>query len=217
MSYLRHVSSSGKQIGIWNDATRCVDLSDVTIFDPSEGLSFIELKQGKVNEAIFETIQAGTVAAIDSFFNSFGEKGFRQLERTVKQEIDAQSHELLLKTDNLIDPFLGTYRETITPTVIAESYDTELTECLARVRTLNSAFLTIDKCLHLVSSTRSASTGREANQSWTNTFLVWFQSQRAGKMIPAELFWISLTGLRYQQQCPFFSGVLTLKIFPDSA
>jgi hypothetical protein len=94
--FLDHISSSGKRIGIWNDATRCVDLSDVTVFDPSEGVSFLELKQGKVNDSIFETIKAGTIAAIDSFYSQFGEKGFKQLERTVKQEIAALNHELLL-------------------------------------------------------------------------------------------------------------------------
>ncbi len=150
LPFLKHVSSSGKAIGIWNDATRCIDLSDVTLFDPSQGVAFIEVKEGKVNEAIFETIRAGTVAAIDSFYNSFGERGFEQLERTVKQEIDAQKHELLLKSDNLTDPFLGVYRAAVTPTVPAVTYDDELKESLVRVRTSDCVTLTIDECLHVV-------------------------------------------------------------------
>jgi hypothetical protein len=150
INFLDHVSSSGERIGIWNDATRCLDLSDVTVFDPCEGVSFLELKEGKVNDAIFETIRAGTIPAIDSFYCEFGEKGFKQLERTVKQQIAAQNHELLLKNDNLIDPFRGVYRATLTPTTAAQGYDDELKESLARVRTLDSTMLTIDDCLHLV-------------------------------------------------------------------
>lgn len=150
IKFLEHVSSSGKRIGFWNDATRCVDLADVTIFDLSDGISFVELKEGKVNDAIFETIKAGTVAAIDTFYATFGEKGVNQLERTVKQEIQAQDHELLLKHDNLIDPFRGVYRATLTPSIVADSYDDELKEALSRVRSSDSTTLTVDDCLHLI-------------------------------------------------------------------
>lgn len=150
LTFVAKVSSSGNAIGIWNDATRCVDLGDVTVFDYSQGIEFLELKEGKVNDAIFATIQAGTVAAIDSFYNTFGEKGFEQLERTIKQGIEARKHETLLSSDNLIDPFLGLSRVALTPTFPPATYDDELKESLSRVRTSDIATLTIDECLHLI-------------------------------------------------------------------
>jgi hypothetical protein len=150
LTFLNQVSASGKKIGIWNDATRCVDLGDVTIFDRAEGIQFLELKQGKVNEAIFETVKTGTVAAIDKFYESFGKKGIEQLDRTVNQEIQAQKHELLLKNEILTDPFTGLDRVAITPSIPASSYDDELRDSLVRVRSSDAVTLTIDECLHLL-------------------------------------------------------------------
>ncbi len=113
--FLGQVFSSGDKVAIWNDATRCVDLGDVTIFDPKKGLEFAEIKQGKVNEAILETVKAGTVEAIDDFCETFGKRGTAQLQRTVKQQIDAEKHGRLLQAENLIDPFTGLKRVTSTP------------------------------------------------------------------------------------------------------
>jgi hypothetical protein len=53
---------------------------------------FIEVKEGKVNEEIFDVLKAKNQQRYDEFLGKYGEKGASQIERVLKQEKTMNAH-----------------------------------------------------------------------------------------------------------------------------
>lgn len=152
------INDEPMSMAIWNDATTCLDVGDLTVRRNRAELEFIELKEGKVNEAILtlhDAIrnyrQAGDMEsatkALDKFFAAYGEKGFKQAMRVTKQVIRDMKVMDLVNKDRGPDPDLDVNVEIVESSVTSQSYDHELTACFRRAEAEGTATALIDGCL----------------------------------------------------------------------
>ena len=150
--------NDGSKLPIWNDSTRCLDINDITLFDPHSGMSFIEVKAGKVNNIISEMMDQENpeeiLADLDKFNKKFGQKGMKQVERIVKQKEVSQKLAELVNNDNVFDSFHGKDRKAVTPIQPLNRYDCELSRFLEELRSSNYITYSIDNCLHLIALNR---------------------------------------------------------------
>lgn len=149
-----HLFAGGDNIPILNDATRCLDIADITLFSPINGISFIELKEGKVNNHIFEIMEKTNheefQTELYSFFEKYGQKGIKQIDRIIRQEDRSTKLIELAKNDNVFDPFLGSERIAISPKQPFKTYDHELSSLLEELRSTDYIAHSIDDCLYVV-------------------------------------------------------------------
>jgi len=165
---MQHFFAGGEILPIWNDATRCLDISDITLFSP-HGISFIELKEGKVNDHIFDMMEKTNpdeiLTELDAFFEKYGQKGMGQIDRIIRQADRTSKLVELSKNDDVFDPFLGVERRAITPEQPLKRYDHELSSLLEELRSTDFVAHSIDDCLHVVALNRqrgiSAEKGKE--------------------------------------------------------
>ncbi len=165
---MQHFFAGGEVLPIWNDATRCLDISDITLFSP-RGISFVELKEGKVNEQILDimgkTNRAEILTELDKFFGEYGQKGVQQIDRIIRQEDRTRKLIDLSKNDDVIDPFLDVKRSAVTPHQPLKRYDAELSLLFEELRSRDFVEYSIDGCLHVLALNRqrgiSIEKGRE--------------------------------------------------------
>lgn len=156
LKVLSDLSASGNTLAIWNDATRCIDLQDITALSLSpREMRFYEVKEGAVNLDILEVLEAKSHEAIlsrmEDFFSRRGPKGLQQLERCIKQGINAEKAHALVANDCVVDPFSGVNRTVYTPKQPLTRYDSrDLNDLLREVRTKEFASTTVDNCLHIL-------------------------------------------------------------------
>lgn len=107
---IERINSDPLSIALWNDATTTVDIGDITMLNAGK-LTFMEIKEGKINEAIFEILmkeeQSAYKIALDEFIKTHGSKKYKQLERVQRQAIKTRQAMNLLKVDKGIDPVTG--------------------------------------------------------------------------------------------------------------
>lgn len=150
-------------MAVWNDATTCLDVGDLTVRRGGAALEFIELKEGKVNEAILELHdvvhshqRAGDLVsaanAMDAFYSAYGEKGVKQAMRVAKQMMrDCRVMELV-NTDRGTDPDLDVPLEVLECSAAPQSYDEEVVACLRRADVDGSALTCVDGCVWIYAS-----------------------------------------------------------------
>jgi len=164
MKAMQHFFAGGEVLPIWNDATRCLDISDITLFSP-RGISFVELKTGKVNEQIFDmmgkTSRDRILTELDTFFEKYGKKGMQQIDRIIRQEDRSSKLVELSKHDDVIDPFLDAKRIAITPHQPLKGYDAELSPLFEELRSRDFVAHSIDNCLHVLALNRQRGIGIE--------------------------------------------------------
>jgi hypothetical protein len=155
LKVISKLSRSGENLAIWNDATRCIDLHDVTaIALDSRAITFYEVKEGSVNEEILQLAHASNESEVQSgiedLFARRGVTGIRQLERVARQEMEGKKLHTLAANDDIEDPFLKKQRIAIYPHKPLERYDAELSDLLQEVRQREFARITVDDCLHIL-------------------------------------------------------------------
>lgn len=155
LKFITELSRTGETLAIWNDATRCIDLHDVTAISlESREIIFYEVKEGPVNEEIIRVARAADekeiLKGLDGLFSQRGASGIQQFERFLKQQLEGAKLHTLITNDDIEDPFLNTRRFAITPHKPLASYDTELGELLKEVREREFARITVDGCLHVL-------------------------------------------------------------------
>jgi hypothetical protein len=155
LKVIAELSRTGETLAIWNDATRCIDLHDVTAISlESREINFYEVKEGCVNEEIFQVARAADEKEIqrglDRFFARRGASGIQQFERLAKQQVEGAKLHALATNDDIEDPFLKKRRTAITPHKPFECYDSELSGLLQEVREREFARITVDGCLHVL-------------------------------------------------------------------
>ncbi|MBS0166192.1 MAG: hypothetical protein JSR29_08920 [Nitrospira sp.] len=128
LKVLSDLSASGNTLAIWNDATRCIDLQDITALSLSpRARRFYEVKEGVVNLDILEVLEAKDFETIlsrmEDFFSQHGSKGLQQLERCIKQGMNAEKTHALVANDCVIDPFSGMNRTAYVPKQPLTRYD----------------------------------------------------------------------------------------------
>lgn len=171
---LDDINESPMSMAIWNDATTCIDVADITCRRGSAGLEFIELKEGKVNQAIHDLHksltrhrkagdQKAAEGAMDEFFASYGAKGFKQAMRVTKQLMRDSRVMDIVNRDIGPDPDLeGATVEMVESSVQVECYDDELSACLRHAEAHGAATACIDGCLWIYASSDLQLTRRDA-------------------------------------------------------
>jgi hypothetical protein len=101
------INADPMAIAIWNDATNCVDLGDLThVRDGMQPqLEFIELKEGKVNEEVVELIdlrESEFEARFSEFATKRGKDGVNQYKRVLRQKEVGQQALTLLAEDTVL-------------------------------------------------------------------------------------------------------------------
>lgn len=153
LSLLHKVNSDPRSIAIWNDATSCVDIGDITYV--KDGLVptpvFWEVKEGVVNDEIVELLKekgAKVAEKMQAFHDRRGQKGILQLERFIRQETTAQTALTLLNEEKGTDPITGLHMQVLTVNSELASWDEilrlALTEALS---TMKPAVVSVDGCL----------------------------------------------------------------------
>jgi hypothetical protein len=155
LKVIAELSKTGETLAIWNDATRCIDLHDVTAISlESRKVIFYEVKEGVVNEEIIRIADGRNEKEIqkslDELFARRGASGIQQFERFVKQQVEGDKLHALATNDDIEDPFLKKKRSAITPHKPFDCYDSELGELLMEVREREFVSITVDGCLHIL-------------------------------------------------------------------
>jgi hypothetical protein len=126
------INANPTALAIWNDATTCVDLGDLTHVRDGMRLTleFIELKAGKVNEEVIELIDVGE-SEFDTRFSEFasrrGKGGVKQYKRVRRQKEISEQALTLLVDDKGINPLTGLHTSVLDLGNLAgETYDKEL-------------------------------------------------------------------------------------------
>jgi hypothetical protein len=126
------INADPMAIAIWNDATTCVDLGDLT--HVRDGMrphvEFIELKEGKVNEEVVELIdlsESEFEARFSEFATKRGKDGVNQYKRVLRQKEIGKQALTLLAEDKGINPVTGLHTSVLDlGNLGAETYDKEL-------------------------------------------------------------------------------------------
>lgn len=114
LRYIRDVNKNPDEIAIPLDFCSFSPICDFLKVSWSENEKklrryYIEAKSGKVNDEMIETIEDGTKEAYFEFFDTYGEKGIKQIDRCFRQMI------FLNKSTNLIDTDPGIYEDPTHP------------------------------------------------------------------------------------------------------
>jgi hypothetical protein len=125
-------------LAIWNDATSCVDIGDVTYVDNGmqPNPEFIELKSGEVNAEIAELLALqGEEHSLkfEEFKTKRAQAGVKQYERVLRQQKTGEQALSLLANDQGVDPVTGQEMRVVDISIKQASYDTELGQVLTDV------------------------------------------------------------------------------------
>ena len=155
LAYIGEVNKIPNEIAIPLDFSPFSPICDILKVSYSENDNtvkrlFIEAKSGKVNDEILETIKAGTKEAYLGFFDNYGDKGIKQMERTFRQAM------MLEKSIELVDAKPGVYRnpEKLEKNLIISANETnaqhfynKIAELLDRAGKKEFAVDHVDNCL----------------------------------------------------------------------
>jgi len=155
LAYVSEANKNPNEIAIPLDFCSFSPICDILKVSYSENDNtlrrlFIEAKSGKVNDEILETISTGTTEAYFRFFNNYGEKGIRQMERFFRQQM------ILDKSQKLMDAKPGIYQNPMNPEehliILANEADVhhfsdKISELLDKTDRREFAVDHIDNCL----------------------------------------------------------------------
>lgn len=114
LAYISKVNKDPNEIAIPLDFCSFSPICDILKISYSESdnvrrTAFIEAKSGKVNDEMLETIDTGTMDSYFKFFDTYGEKGIKQMERFFRQGM------MLEKSQKLVDAEPGVYENPVNP------------------------------------------------------------------------------------------------------
>lgn len=154
LAAIAHLEEAPNVVAIWNDASSIADVADLTVFSPYD-YTFLELKEGKVNEAIFEMMdrmktEEDKQAPVFEFLARYGEKGATQAERFFRQEACARQVMDLLRNDKGHDPFLKRHVNIVDADVPEKHFDDVMRDVVTEARTRGVSSRLVDNCLAVV-------------------------------------------------------------------
>lgn len=135
LSTLAQLNADPKVIAIWNDATSCVDLGDITCVRVHQAMEpfFVELKEGKVNAAVLELLRADDDEfgrKLQEFTKLYGKKGVAQFNRVTRQKAITAQAITLLQDEHGTDPVTGHELSVTEIPVAPNTYDRALNRIL---------------------------------------------------------------------------------------
>ncbi|MFA5835157.1 MAG: hypothetical protein WDA22_16890 [Bacteroidota bacterium] len=155
LQYINEENKDINKIAIPLDFCSFSPICDILQINYSESenvrhIKFIEAKSGKVNEDMLETINSKTSDLYFKFFDAYGKKGIKQMDRFFKQML------MLDRSRKLINAKPGVYENPVTsepPLVILDNniesihFSDKITELLEKSEQREFAVDTIDECL----------------------------------------------------------------------
>jgi len=155
LTYASKVNKGPNEIAIPLDFCSFSPICDILKVSYSESdnvlhTAFIEAKSGKVNYEMLETINAGTMDAYFRFFDTYGEKGIKQMERFFRQGI------MLEKSQELINAEPGIYENPLNPEehlmilaneALVHHFSDKVAQLLEKVDRRQFAVDQVDNCL----------------------------------------------------------------------
>lgn len=136
-----------------SDLTTFIQIGDLLVIDPDEGLTIIEVKEGEVNKKILEFKEfigeSQCPRAIQYFLENEEDKTVRQLERTLRQDARMAHISQLLNSGRSTDP--DTKQDIFIPDepLPMDSWDEELASVIEKSKTSGWAISTTDECLFI--------------------------------------------------------------------
>jgi hypothetical protein len=134
---LRAFNTQPMSLALWNDATSCVDIGDLTFI--KNGMrpvpEFIELKSGEVNAEIIELLTLSGEEhsrKFEEFRAKRAKAGVAQYERVMRQHRTGEQALDLLANDRGTDPVTGLELNVVDIDVAQGSYDSELNPVLLK-------------------------------------------------------------------------------------
>jgi len=114
LAYVSEVNKDPNEIAIPLDFCSFSPICDILKVSYSESDNtlrrlFIEAKSGKVNEEMLETISTGTMEVYFRFFDTYGEKGIKQMKRFFRQKM------MFDKSQKLVNAKPGVYQNPVNP------------------------------------------------------------------------------------------------------
>jgi hypothetical protein len=153
LATLAQLNSDPQKIAIWNDATSCVDLGDITYVDAHKSMEpyFLELKEGKVNQNIVDLINTDAKefeTKFKEFEKAYGKKGVAQYHRVTRQKTTSTQALTLLHDEHGTDPVTGLELSVHEVQVAPYTYDDVLNGILTEATTRGGPVTEIvDGCL----------------------------------------------------------------------
>lgn len=152
---LAQYNSNPMSMAVWNDATSCVDIGDVTFVENGmiPMLQFGEIKEGEVNAEIMAMMklkdQNEMIARLQGFAEKRGVYGIKQVDRFIRQIVRDKQMLSLLWEDQGFDPVSEREIKVLDQREHAlENYDPELGSMLAELQNgASEAWRLIDQCL----------------------------------------------------------------------
>lgn len=154
MAIIDILNKDPNSYAIWNDATSCVDIGDITYIQ--NGISpqpqFIEIKDGKVNAEIIKLLQKENpeyLAGLGPFSQKYGKKGMDQISRFLRQKKVGEQMMTLLRDEKGTDPVTGQEIKVIESKSENRTYDDILNTLLKESITSKDreVFQSVDDCL----------------------------------------------------------------------
>lgn len=186
LSVLEDLNANPLKMAVWNDATSCVDIGDLTIVQSAiEGpaAQFVELKEGRVNKAILDMIHSGgpdPYSQVSAFAKVHGDTGMAQLARVLRQGERNDQALTLMKNEKGFDPVSGTHIKVVDVDIETDDYDEALNSLL------HAAFVggrevtqVIDGCLWLYANADKGCSRNEAKQRFLTILLEHFPALAA--------------------------------------
>ena len=162
LAYVREVNKRWQDFAVPLDFCRFESVADVlqVHIDPTLGssrFSLIEVKEGRVSEAIADTIAAGSDEQYHKFFAEFGEAGIKQMERTFRQAKKLSQQIEIISTPGSGDfeTDQGSLRVRL-PTEPRRYYTDSVNELLRSLSSNRFGYFIVDGCL-LVAAIRAES------------------------------------------------------------
>jgi hypothetical protein len=172
---LAAINARPMSIAIWNDATSCADIGDLTVITDGRRPipQFVELKEGAVNEAIHELLGTeGNVhpnAAVEAFKEKYGKQAVQQLNRVLRQNAVGNQAIELLVNEKGIDPVTGLHVSVSETEGEQTTYDETLATMLDTALTSGRDVIEcVDGCLWIYAS-------GEPRQNWQKSGQLFLQ------------------------------------------
>jgi len=216
---IAHLEKAPHVVAIWNDASSIADVADLAVFSPNH-YTFLELKEGKVNEAIFETVdrmktEEDTQAPVFEFLDRYGEKGAKQAERIFRQDATARQVIYFLTNGKGHDPFLKRHVNLVDTDVPEEHFDDVMRDVVAEAQTRGVASRLVDNCLAVVVDLRSYNSRAELIEGFRRELLERYVSLVASETALGESEIHPIGSLDAGMSYPISRPLFLLNLAPD--
>ena len=143
------------------DITSFVHIGDIMLIEMSKGqkkISYIEVKSGKINELIINSLQKGI--DIDCSFYpvmkaaSIGPTGLKQLERILRQKSRFDKALNVLKSEKGPDPITGVETRVFPKEITFNTWECEFAASIDKARKSKVDIIVIDNCLYALAIRR---------------------------------------------------------------